>query len=505
MPISITNEAKQQKNELSSFGQFLTLFEITFVDGTVKRFVINNENVYFPSLIPFAALDSLTTGLAWDGSNLWSVGQTSGKIFMHNADGSEQSSFTTGLTNLYGLAFDGTYLWTISSTTDNLYKYTTSGTLDNQFSIVAKSRGVEYVNSKLYVIHGDTGVVNVYDTSGNSLGVEGVSSLPKNGDGYKDLAWDGSNFWVANRNKNSIIRIDLTASGSHCEIDLPYSAYGLAYDNVNLWHSDIDVDKIYKIATSGQLRSSNTDSSKLYEPLAMVYKQQGDGSVGESPRLTLTVSDPFRIIRSYIQDHGVIGASVTKKVVSSINLDNASPYISEDFEATEVIETNNTVMFTLNSQNPLEKRFPKNRMLKNHCINKFKDSFCGYSNHSLVSSKYIWTISGSGTNEYYVTLVGSENPNLIKPDKLYENSVEISEASIGSLTAGSWAYGNNDDLGWNTIYVRLTDNVDPDTKASGYIEHEMSSCNKTLADCRDRQNTSRYNAFPTVGTRGLVI
>ena len=41
--------------------------------------------------------------------------------------------------------------------------------------------------------------------------------------------------------------------------------------------------------------------------------------------------------------------------------------------------------------------------------------------------------------------------------------------TIGSLAAGAWDWGDNDTLGFNTVYVRLTDGVDPDTKTTGYL------------------------------------
>ena len=104
---------------------------------------------------------------------------------------------------------------------------------------------------------------------------------------------------------------------------------------------------------------------------------------------------------------------------------------------------------------------------------------------NLVSDTFKWTLSGSGTNEYYVELAqGSQedtdddgvpdgpisyNPSLARPEEVLENNVEISEGTLGSLAAGEWAYGDNDTLGYSTVYVRLTDGTDPDTKASGYV------------------------------------
>jgi len=104
---------------------------------------------------------------------------------------------------------------------------------------------------------------------------------------------------------------------------------------------------------------------------------------------------------------------------------------------------------------------------------------------SLANKTYKWTLSGSGTNEYYVNLVtGTDedtnqdgtpdgvivfDPILSRPEEVLENSIEIPEGTLGSLTAGQWAFGDNDTLGYDTVYVRLTDNTDPDVKADDFV------------------------------------
>jgi len=93
-----------------------------------------------------------------------------------------------------------------------------------------------------------------------------------------------------------------------------------------------------------------------------------------------------------------------------------------------------------------------------------------YAGDSLTSSAYRWTASGSGTNEYYCELSGGGDPSITSPDALTINGAVASTATLGSLTAGTWNYGNNDGLAFSTVYVRLSDNTDPDTKIDGYIE-----------------------------------
>jgi hypothetical protein len=78
-----------------------------------------------------------------------------------------------------------------------------------------------------------------------------------------------------------------------------------------------------------------------------------------------------------------------------------------------------------------------------------------------------WTASGSGTNEYYYT----GTPPSSKPDCIDINGTVADEGTLGSLAAGEWGWGDNDTLGADTIYVRLSDGTDPDTKAADYLAY----------------------------------
>jgi len=69
---------------------------------------------------------------------------------------------------------------------------------------------------------------------------------------------------------------------------------------------------------------------------------------------------------------------------------------------------------------------------------------------------YKWYESSSGYDEYYAATPSGTDPSITKPDKLFERSIRMTEGTLGSLARGEWAYGDNDSLGFNTIYVRLT-------------------------------------------------
>jgi len=70
-----------------------------------------------------------------------------------------------------------------------------------------------------------------------------------------------------------------------------------------------------------------------------------------------------------------------------------------------------------------------------------------------------WTVSGVAGEYYYTEGVSAE------PLHVYINSGLATKGTVGSL--------GNDEWGWSTgtVYVKLTDSSDPDTKASGYVTY----------------------------------
>jgi hypothetical protein len=100
-------------------------------------------------------------------------------------------------------------------------------------------------------------------------------------------------------------------------------------------------------------------------------------------------------------------------------------------------------------------------------LKRWAISDCPYK--SLVDgASNFWTASGSGTDEFYYNQTISQ----IEPNAVLINGVVTAKAAnaLGSLAAGEWSWGDNDTLGTKTIYVRLSDGADPDSKSADHIQ-----------------------------------
>lgn len=87
------------------------------------------------------------------------------------------------------------------------------------------------------------------------------------------------------------------------------------------------------------------------------------------------------------------------------------------------------------------------------------------NSHELDYAQLAWTLSGSGTDEYYLvdTFNASGDALLPPPDFVDNDGVTIVSGTVGSLAVDEFDFADNDSLGFSTLYVRLTGGADPDT------------------------------------------
>lgn len=111
-----------------------------------------------------------------------------------------------------------------------------------------------------------------------------------------------------------------------------------------------------------------------------------------------------------------------------------------------------------------------NPLAEQHALPDIRLKVLGRLTSIVESTIYKWTQSVANGNEYHVELLAGGDPGLTEPTKVFFNQTIGTEGTMGSLAVEGWDYGDNDTLGYDTVYVRLTGNVDPDTKANRWIE-----------------------------------
>jgi len=110
------------------------------------------------------------------------------------------------------------------------------------------------------------------------------------------------------------------------------------------------------------------------------------------------------------------------------------------------------------------------------------------------NATYKWTLSSGGTAEYYLELAAGGDPSIVGAELVEEDGVDMQEGSLGSLTASQWVVGDNDTLGYSTLYVRLSDDTDPDSKAADYIKSDYQLDHSfTLAQIQEMNHEQSFD------------
>jgi hypothetical protein len=92
---------------------------------------------------------------------------------------------------------------------------------------------------------------------------------------------------------------------------------------------------------------------------------------------------------------------------------------------------------------------------------------------NLNASAYRWTASAGGTHEYRLEAGAGGNPNLAEVKNVFLNGTNVPRGgALGTLANQRWNWGNNDSLGYTTVYFRC-DSGNPNTL--GLIEGSQSN------------------------------
>ena len=133
----------------------------------------------------------------------------------------------------------------------------------------------------------------------------------------------------------------------------------------------------------------------------------------------------------------------------------------------------------------------------------------GYSLTRLVTSTFQWNASGSGTNEYYLSLSGGGDPtatltsnSILNPKFRFEDNgvaadndmIAAERGTAGSLAAYEFDYADNDSLGYSTWYVRLPSGSAPVNETSVLIWDESTTGDGS--DIQDNTFEWRCTSYP---------
>jgi len=206
-----------------------------------------------------SALGGSTSGLAWDGTNLWASDDNKKLIYKLNpSTGEVKSSFSSHTYNIRGLAWDGSNLWIIeiSGSASIIHKLNpNNGEIVSSFTIPnSYLHGITWDGTNLWVADAksDDRRDRIYKLNPATGDVINSLSSPA-GKNTLGLAWDGTNLWVADEGSKRIYKLNPATGEVISSLSSPAGApWGLTWDGTYLWasvprYSSYYIDKIYKV------------------------------------------------------------------------------------------------------------------------------------------------------------------------------------------------------------------------------------------------------------------
>ena len=206
--------------------------------------------------------DTSPTGIAWDGTYFWVVGDTNNRVYKYNSAGVYQNySFYTGSQtgSPVGITWDGTYFWLIGGI--NIYKYNSSGTYQNvSFSTNQFMQDITWDGTHLWLVSYNGDAVYKYTTSGTYTGVSfsvaGQETEPLG------LEWDGTHFWVGGNITDRVYKYNASGVYQNQSFAQPAGVNrGIVWDGSSLRIMHVTSDTVYKFGLAIGVPSVNSTYS----------------------------------------------------------------------------------------------------------------------------------------------------------------------------------------------------------------------------------------------------
>ncbi len=228
---------------------------------------------------------------------------------------------------------------------------------------------------------------------------------------------------------------------------------------------------------------------ETYTPFPFEIEPTKNTSKGQIPTVTLRVSNVTNLLEPYLEDlDGAIGSSVKITIVNSDRL-------AEDYSELEltydIIACNSTtewVTFTLGAPNPLRQRFPLDKYLALHCSFHYNDVEDQEGPRCQYAGKTITAITKAANAKISCASHGFAVDDVIKFAEV-EGMTEINGQS------GVVQDADPDEDG-DAFAVDIDSEAYSDYTSGGKCGY--ATCDRTLADCRERSNSANFGGFPGI-------
>lgn len=195
----------------------------------------------------FPAPGNFSTGLTYDGKNLWLVDRQTDVIYkIDPKTGGQIETLPAPGFSPTGLAWDGSHLWVIDDKELLLYRINpkTGEAVKVIEAYTRNPKDICWDGSLLWVVDDKLDLIMSLDPEDGMM----ISNFPAPAGSPDGICFDGKYLWVSDRSNDKFYRVCPT-SGQVVGVLPSPGEYprGLAWDGTSLWNADYQTDKIYQV------------------------------------------------------------------------------------------------------------------------------------------------------------------------------------------------------------------------------------------------------------------
>jgi len=258
-------------------------------------------------------------------------------------------------------------------------------------------------------------------------------------------------------------------------------------DNLAIFNRALAQEEITYLYNGGNGTETNP---QFYQAFNFTLDPSKTSNKGEVPTTRITINDIQRVIAPYLRTlDGAVGSEVKLTVVNSDLLHEDYTELEALWDIVATHTEDYATIFTLGRPNILLQRFPLYRYLALHCRWRFETCECDYNRKSVAGV----TLSGSSPISVQVNTHGAATGDVWRLAGI---------AGITPSLAGNYTLTRTDA---NNFTLDDTDSSDYTGSYTSGGTAGYATCNRTLADCRDRENAVRFGGFPGMRSGGVRI
>jgi hypothetical protein len=227
---------------------FVTTVDIVTADNASPNhlYEIFPSNSPGPMGDPGIPLPDGTSGMAFDGSSLWTA-NFSGSVSIINIIASTISTVSSGFNQPVGILYDGSHIWVTDHGAGTLLQLDSMGNILQTVTVGAGPQQPVYDGQNIWVPNNTGNSITVVQASSGNIVATIAADATNLLSGPRTIAFDGERILVTNDVGNSLTLFKAADLSFIANIPLSFSPYGACSDGTYFWVTVPSLNRLLRL------------------------------------------------------------------------------------------------------------------------------------------------------------------------------------------------------------------------------------------------------------------